>query len=102
MQHQFTPTIYYKIYTHRPVQDICANAPRDYTRQYLKQSPAKIAHDRTKSLPTESLEGWYRRIENNGWRPVSNKHLHQMNLDYYYGTEKSKPVAVGSCFIFFI
>jgi hypothetical protein len=33
------------------------------------------------------MEGWYRRIENNGWRPVSNKHLLKMNFDYYYGTE---------------
>jgi hypothetical protein len=33
------------------------------------------------------MEGWYRRIENNGWRPVSNKHLLKMNVDYYYGTE---------------
>lgn len=90
--HQFPPTIYYKIFTHRPVQDICANAPRDYTRQYLKMQPAHIKHDRNKGIPIESVDGWYQRIENNGWRPVSNKHLHQMNLDYYYGAEKCKPV----------
>lgn len=46
-------------------------------------------------MPHETLDGWYRRIENNGWRPVSNKHLHQMNMDYYYGVEKSdKPIEV--------
>lgn len=88
--HQFPPTIYYKIFTHRPVQDICANAPRDYTRQYLKMKPARVKHDRNNPMPIESLEGWYQRIENNGWRPVSNKHLHQMNMDFYYGTEKFK------------
>jgi len=55
---------------------------------------AKVRHDKTKPLPSESLDGWYKRIENNGWRPVSNKHLHQMNMDYYYGTEKSKPMPV--------
>lgn len=40
-----------------------------------------------------AYHGWYQRIENNGWRPVSNKHLLQMNLDFYYGVEKySKPI----------
>ena len=34
-----------------------------------------------------ATEGWYQRIENNGWRPVSNKHLVQMNMDYYYGVQ---------------
>ena len=38
------------------------------------------------------MENWYKRIENNGWRPVSTKHLLQMNLDYYYGVETSNPV----------
>ncbi len=69
-------------------------APRDYTKQYLKLPAAKLRHNKIRTLPTESLEGWYKRIENNGWRPVSNKHLHQMNLDYYYGTEKCKPIPV--------
>ena len=35
----------------------------------------------------KAMEGWYQRIENNGWRPVSNKHLIQMNMDYYYGVQ---------------
>lgn len=37
-----------------------------------------------------AIDGWYKRIENNGWRPVSTKHLMQMNNDYYYGYEKYK------------
>ncbi|CAF0988060.1 unnamed protein product [Brachionus calyciflorus] len=91
--HQFPPTIHYKIYTHRPVQDICANAPRDYTKPSYKMKPAQIKNNREKNFPVETFEGWYQRFENNGWRPVSNKHLVQMNLDYYYGIEKnSKPV----------
>ena len=68
-------------------------APRDYTKQYLKLPDAKRRHNKTTHLPPlpseSSLDGWYKRIENNGWRPVSNKHLHQMNMDYYYGTERS-------------
>jgi hypothetical protein len=39
-----------------------------------------------------AYDGWYKRIENNGWRPVSTKHLLQMNMDYYYGIESSKVV----------
>merc|ERR1712019_108973 len=27
----FPPTVYYKIYTHRPIIDLCATAPRNYT-----------------------------------------------------------------------
>ena len=40
-------------------------------------------------LNNKGLDGWYKRVENNGWRPVSNKHLVQMNIDYYYGIEKN-------------
>ncbi len=29
-------------------------------------------------------EGWYQRIENNGWRPVAYTHLLQINMDQYY------------------
>jgi hypothetical protein len=40
------------------------------------------------------LEGWYRRIENNGWRPVAYTHLLQTNMDQYYSSneyQKSVP-----------
>jgi len=30
---QFPPTIYYKIYIHKGLIDICAFAPRDYNKQ---------------------------------------------------------------------
>jgi hypothetical protein len=36
-------------------------------------------------LNASDKNGWYRRIENNGWRPVSTKHLEQMNMEFYYG-----------------
>jgi hypothetical protein len=29
----FPPVIYYKIYTHRPVTDMCSFSPKDYTAQ---------------------------------------------------------------------
>jgi hypothetical protein len=39
-------------------------------------------------------EGWYRRIENNGWRPVAYTHLLQANMEQYYCSDdyqKSAP-----------
>lgn len=52
---QFPPTIHYKIFTHRPVQDICANAPRDYTRPVAKMKTAALKNNRDKPLPVESM-----------------------------------------------
>ncbi|XP_060036118.1 protein MFI isoform X2 [Erinaceus europaeus] len=64
---KFPPQIYYKIFTHRPIEDLCANSPRDYTKV-----PAKYtSHIKGITLQEEDNSGWYHRIENNGWRPVS-------------------------------
>jgi len=71
---QFPPQIYYKVYTHGNVTDVCSFAPRDYTAHY--QPPPIVLHNKDKpgQMPRlESREGWYRRVENNGWRPVSQK-----------------------------
>jgi hypothetical protein len=69
---EWPPRIYYKIYTHAAVTDICAFAPRDYTR--AKQLPARklnLHPQRGEARrAAETREGWYHRIENNGWRPV--------------------------------
>nr|XP_045002429.1 protein MFI [Jaculus jaculus] len=65
----FPPEIYYKIFTHRHIEDLCANSPRDYTKL-----PAKyISHNKNDQIEKEDYSGWYRRIENNGWRPVSKR-----------------------------
>ena len=67
----FPPTVYYKVYTHAPVSDIGAFAPRDYTAH--KQAPAIVLHNHAKpgrQRPPQGHSGWYRRVENNGWRPV--------------------------------
>jgi hypothetical protein len=77
----FPPLIFYKIYTHRPITDMCAFSPRDYVtamqamgktkkRLHTKLKPGEAAARRD-----ESYEGWYKRIENNGWRPVSDRVL---------------------------
>ncbi len=52
-QAQFPPTIYYKIFTHRPVQDIGANAPRDYTR--VKKLTSTMKNNRIVQPPVESM-----------------------------------------------
>ncbi|XP_054988344.1 protein MFI [Sorex araneus] len=66
---KFPPGIYYKIFTHRHIEDLCANSPRDYTKL-----PANYtSHIKSAHLQEEDHKGWYRRIENNGWRPVSER-----------------------------
>eukprot|EP01137_Pigoraptor_chileana_P003176 Opistho-2@43004 len=71
----FPPTIYYKIFTHHTVVDLCANSPRDYCSNSNKLELPKTRHNRTtkvsKSGAKDSSARWYKRIENNGWRPVS-------------------------------
>jgi hypothetical protein len=62
----FPPDVFYKIYTHRPVTDVCAFAPRDYaasrgSRDGGAAAAAAAAGDR---------RGWYARVENNTWRRV--------------------------------
>eukprot|EP00929_Paragymnodinium_shiwhaense_P019531 TRINITY_DN13280_c0_g1_i1.p1 TRINITY_DN13280_c0_g1~~TRINITY_DN13280_c0_g1_i1.p1 ORF type:complete len:652 (+),score=137.82 TRINITY_DN13280_c0_g1_i1:190-2145(+) len=52
--HRFPPSIYYKVFTHGNVVDICAFAPRNYAG----------GHEAMKLGPV------YERMENNGWRPL--------------------------------
>ncbi|XP_037363805.2 protein MFI [Talpa occidentalis] len=63
----FPPDIYYKIFTHRPIEDLCANSPRDYAKLSAKYT----SHIKNNNLHEEDHGGWYRRVENNDWRPVS-------------------------------
>ncbi|XP_063160799.1 protein MFI [Candoia aspera] len=64
---KFPPSIYYKIFTHRPIVDMCANSPKDYTKIATKPSARKLQ----KESFNESSSDWYKRIENNGWRLLS-------------------------------
>ena len=50
-QERFPPNIYYKIYTHRPIQDLCANAPRNYTTSATKQKDMKCSHNKNFIIP---------------------------------------------------
>ncbi|XP_053780192.1 protein MFI isoform X1 [Desmodus rotundus] len=66
---KFPPEIYYKIFTERHIEDLCANSPRDYTKLSAKYA----SHIKSDNVQEEDHSGWYRRIENNGWRPVSDR-----------------------------
>ncbi|XP_059900694.1 protein MFI-like isoform X4 [Gadus macrocephalus] len=68
----FPPSIYYKIFTHRPIVDMCANSPKDYTLPGHKCPVPRQTHNGLPLIP-ENRSTWYRRVENNGWRLLSGK-----------------------------
>lgn len=71
---KFPPLIYYKIFTHGGVVDINAFAPRDYNK--IKKDQRKDTCNITFDKPEkDNHDGWYQRIERNGWRPISDKIL---------------------------
>ncbi|KAG2769127.1 hypothetical protein PC129_g19798 [Phytophthora cactorum] len=95
----FPPTIYYKIFTRKPVCDLGAFSPKDYT---VARQSAPVSHSHVKRRPGQSVHTtyirvgnsyyrarqqaedtrlWYRRLENNGWRPVTAKVLAEANAD---------------------
>ena len=71
----FPPQIYYKIYVHAPLVDMNAFSPKDYFAMGVNGSgvdPAEAMHNRGGGEKRgKASEMWYRRVENNGWRPVS-------------------------------
>ncbi|XP_041054966.1 protein MFI [Carcharodon carcharias] len=70
----FPPKVYYKIFTHRPIVDICANSPKDYTHPAVKQKLPRQIHNRNPVKNQEdNRSGWYKRMENNDWRSLSEK-----------------------------
>ena len=72
----FPPTVYYKVYTHAPVSDIGAFAPRDYTAHFQPPPIAVHNHGKSELLKASAQhDGWYRRSENNGWRPIAGETL---------------------------
>ena len=50
-QEKFPPNIYYKIFTHRPVQDMCANSPKDYTAANAKRRLDRDVHNKGNRVP---------------------------------------------------
>ncbi|RDD43624.1 Uncharacterized protein C11orf65-like protein [Trichoplax sp. H2] len=88
----FPPTIYYKIYTHRNVADICSTAPRDYTKMANRKLTAKQANNRNAIIQRDDKRGWYRRHENNGWRSISEKPFQHFTGDDITYTTSQKQV----------
>nr|XP_006815291.1 PREDICTED: uncharacterized protein C11orf65 homolog [Saccoglossus kowalevskii] len=78
---RFPPNIYYKIFTHRPIQDLCANSPKDYTRPEAKLKMMKDVHNKHDKRITNVKVGWYQRMDNNGWRLVSDRLLQRIDSD---------------------
>ena len=62
------PQIYYKIFLHSPVCDVNSYAPRNYADKVSMQLPP-ISKEQAEQFADKF--GWYKRIENNGWRPIS-------------------------------
>ena len=74
LQVTFPPTIFFKIFTHRSVVDMCSFSPRDYTAMSERKMLCKDVHNNkdSRAIPIDK-EKWYKRIESNGWRPLSDK-----------------------------
>lgn len=68
----FPPNIYYKIFTHRPIADVCASSPKDYTQLGLKKPVARQTNNGS-PLMLVDRSGWYQRMENNSWRLFCSK-----------------------------
>ncbi|KAI8853408.1 hypothetical protein BC829DRAFT_382734 [Chytridium lagenaria] len=88
---KFPPTIYYKIFVHSRLVDMNAFSPRDYTKE-VKQAQPKVLFTKKYELPPArtDADGWYKRNENNGWRPVSDRVWDERNDEVTISTsEKS-------------
>ncbi|XP_026219405.1 uncharacterized protein C11orf65 homolog [Anabas testudineus] len=87
----FPPNIYYKIFTYRPITDVCASSPKDYTQPGVKQPVARQTNN-CWPLMQEDRSGWYQRMENNSWRlfcskvePVSEHEIGaNKKMDFHY------------------
>lgn len=87
---KFPPLIYYKIFSHGGLVDINAFAPRDY--MHMKKETGKQAINVHYDKPeNDSHNGWYMRFENNGWRPINDKVLAQVDQADLQSGSKPKP-----------
>ncbi|KAJ0403435.1 hypothetical protein ATCC90586_001724 [Pythium insidiosum] len=91
----FPPTIYYKIFTRKAVCDLNAFSPKNYALDRQRRDPRdRDSHAATRRLyirvggayfqarrRLEDTRDWYRRVERNGWRPVTAKVMAEANSD---------------------
>ncbi|KAM6908087.1 LOW QUALITY PROTEIN: protein MFI [Lycodopsis pacificus] len=87
----FPPNIYYKIFTHRPITDLCASS---YTQPGLKK-PVPRQTNNGWPLMQEDRSGRYQRMENNSWRLFCSKAVPMSEpkesepkdkMDFHYST----------------
>ena len=84
----FPPKVYFKIFTHRPLCDVNAFAPRAYCMEKPAADEATpfLTNVRSKKVmrvgakyfgavvsTTSNMESWYKREERNPWRPLSSQ-----------------------------
>ena len=95
----FPPKVYFKVYTHRGVCDVNSFAPRVYAKEKMVEAfqqnvqSVYIPKDRqkystgirvggsyfgTKVLSNTSTDEWYRREENNDWRPIASQSFEEI------------------------
>lgn len=86
----FPPLIYYKIFVTGTVVDIGAFAPRDYN-QLKKEKKKQCINIKFDKPEDDKHEGWYERIENNGWRPINDKILTPFDPVEIETANKPKP-----------
>lgn len=87
---KFPPLIFYKIFVHGGVVDVNAFAPRDYMQ--MKKETGKQAINVHFDKPEQDQHnGWYMRFENNGWRPINDKVLAQVDQADMQAGSKPKP-----------
>ena len=86
---RFPPLIYYKIFAHGGIVDINAFAPRDYNaiKKETRKEKIDIRFDKPEN---DNHDGWYQRIERNGWRPISDKILTPGDKVELESNEKAK------------
>ena len=98
----YPPRLMYKIFTHRPVTDICAFCPRDYSGVALAAAQTSnvgqhsVQHVVYRESQSDHLNkgypaGWYRRHENNSWRPVDTSAVDQSGQDCIIN-RRSQPI----------
>jgi hypothetical protein len=87
---KFPPLIFYKIFVHGGVTDINAFAPRDYM-QMKKEVGKQSINVHFDKGENDNHSGWYMRFENNGWRPINDKVLAQVDTADLQAGSKPKP-----------
>lgn len=105
---QFPPKLYYKIFTHRPVTDICTFCPRNYVKEYAKEREQDDSKEYVFCCVLCAMfcrfsVDWYKRQECNPWREVQYLTLQQSIEDRktefvewrYFSKEKRALVKKG-------